>query len=451
MLTESEALDRLDMMLSLARKAGADASDAVYIGEESASVGVRLGALEDISRSEGEEIGIRVFLGRRSAQVSTSNLTPDALGQAVDRALLMAKGAPEDPYAGLADPSLLSHGPFPDLDLFDAETAEIAPDRLRVFALEAEEAARAVPGVTNSEGGSAGAGMSRIALATSDGFRGSSQGSSVSISASVVAGEGDGMQRDYDWHHTRYFSDLESPEKIGRTAGERAIRRLKPVKVPTGPIPVVFDPRVSTSLIGHLVGAMNGAAIARGTSYLIGREGERIFRPGVSVIDDPHLMRGLRSRAFDGEGLKTRRVALISDGVLGGWMVDSATGRQLGLAPTGQASRGTSGAPSAGTSNLWLEAGALSPETLIADIKLGLYVTELIGMGVNGLTGDYSRGAGGFLIRDGRIAEPVAEATIAGNLLDMFRELTPANDLIFRMSVNAPTVRIDGMTVAGNQ
>lgn len=450
MLTQTQALARLDDILMLARKTGADAADAIYVGEESISVGVRLGALEDLSRSEGEEIGIRIFFGKKSAQVSISDLTPPSLSEAVERAGAMAKDAPEDPYAGLAPAELLARGPFPDFDIYDPDAAGLAPEKLKEQALAAEDAARAVPGVTNSEGGSASAGMSRMALATSHGFAAVLAGSSVGVSASVVAGEGAGMQRDYEWHQSRYLSDLESPEAIGHSAGERAVRRLDPVRVPTGPIPVIFDPRVSTSIVGHLVAAMNGASIARGSSFLIGQEGKQIFAPGVYVIDDPHRPRGLRSRAFDGEGLATARRELIADGILGGWLIDSATGRQLGRAPTGQASRGTGGPPSVSPGNLWLAAGTISPAELISDIKIGLYVTELIGMGVNGLTGDYSRGAGGFLIRDGQIAEPVAEATIAGSLLSMFAALTPANDLVFRMATNAPTIRIDGMTVAGN-
>lgn len=450
MLTQEQALERLDHILALARKAGADAADAIYVGEESVGVGVRLGVLEDLSRSEGEEIGIRLFLGRRSAQVSVSDLADASLAEAVARAHDMARNAPEDPYAGLAAQELLAKGPFQDLDIFDSAAAGLAPEKLKEFALAAEDAARTVAGVTNSEGGSAGAGKNCVALVTSHGFSAALEGSSVSVSASVVAGEGAAMQRDYDWHHSRHLADLESPEAIGRRAGERAVSRLGTVKVPTGAIPVVFDPRVSTSLLGHLVGAMNGAAIARGTSFLLGKEGERIFGADIHIIDDPHLLRGLRSRAFDGEGLPTARRELVANGVLGGWLIDSATGRQLGLPPTGQASRGAGGSPAVTPSNLWLQGGTHTPQELMADIKLGLYVTELIGMGVNGLTGDYSRGAGGFLIRDGHIAEPIAEATIAGNLLSMFASLTPANDLKFRMATNAPTVRIDGMTVAGN-
>lgn len=449
MLDQTQALDRLDHLLSLARKAGADAADAVYFGEASTGIGVRLGKLEEIGSSEGEEIGLRVFLGERSAQVSVSDLSPPALAEASERAIAMAREATPDRFAGLAPAELLTAGPFADFDLYDEAAAAIPAARLQEMALAAEDAARAMPAITNSEGGSASSGASISALATSTGFRGAARGSSASVSAVVVAGEGAGMQRDYDWHQARHLADLDDPEAIGRSAGERAAARLSPATAPTGPMPVIFDPRVSASLIGHLLGAINGAAIARKTSFLIDRLGERIFAPGVTVRDDPHLPRALRSRAFDGEGLPTAARDIIADGVLTGWLVESASGRQLGLPPTGHASRGSAGPPGVSASNLWLAPGSASPAELMADVKLGLYVTELIGMGVNLLTGDYSRGAGGYLIRDGALAEPVSEATIAGTLPQMFASLVPADDLRFRFATNAPTIRIDGMTVAG--
>ena len=449
MLEPDAALERLDQLLGLARKAGADAADAVYFGEASTGIGVRLGKLEDIGSSEGEEIGLRVFLGERSAQVSISDLAPAALAEASARAVAMAREATPDRFAGLAPAELLASGPFADFDLFDPAAAEIPAERLQQMALAAEDAARAMPAISNSEGGSASSGTSISALATSHGFRGAARGSSASVSAVVVAGEGAAMQRDYDWHQARHLADLESPEAIGRSAGERAAQRLNPAAAPTGPMPVIFDSRVSASLIGHLMGAISGSSIARKTSFLIDRLGQRIFAPGVVIRDDPHLPRALRSRAFDGEGLPTAPRDIIADGVLTGWLMESASGRQLGLAPTGHASRGSAGPPGVSASNLWLAAGSATPAELMADVKLGLYVTELIGMGVNLLTGDYSRGAGGFLIRDGQLAEPVSEATIAGTLDEMFAAMIPANDLKFRMATNAPTIRIDGMTVAG--
>lgn len=448
MLSPEDALTRLDAALAAARAAGADAADALYVGDGAASVSVRLGKLEDIGRAEGEEVGIRVFVGQRSASVSSSDLSPGALREAAERAVAMARLAPEDPYAGLAAPELLASGALPDLDIDDP--TEISAATLKERALAAEDAARAVPGVTNSEGAGASAGTVVMALATSTGFRGGKRSSSHGLSASVVAGTGADMQRDYAWHSARHLADVESADVIGRRAGERAVKRLHPIKLASAAMPVLFDPRVASSLLGHLVGAITGSAIARGTSFLKDRLGQAIFPAGISIIDDPLRRRGLRSRAFDGEGLPARRTAIIDDGVLTTWLMDAASARQLGLAPTGHASRGTSGPPGAGTTNLHLEGGTATPAELMADIRQGLYVTELIGMGVNGLTGDYSRGASGFLIENGEITRAVAEITIAGNLIDMFAKLTAGNDLAFRHATNAPTLRIDGMTVAGS-
>lgn len=449
MLTPDQALDRLDHVLALARSAGADAADAVYFGETSTGIGVRLGKLEEIGRSEGEEIGLRLFLGARSAQVSVSDLSPAALRQAVERVRAMAEQASEDPFAGLAPAEMLLKGPALDLDLSDPAVDALSAEQLQQMALEAEDAALAMPQVSNSEGGSASAGRSVSALATSTGFRGAKQGTSVSVSAVVIAGADAQKQRDYDWHQARHLADLEAPSLIGARAGERAAKRLDPVKAPTGPMPVVFDQRVSGTLLGHLLSAISGSAIARKTSYLIGQEDRQVFAPGMMVHDDPHRLRGLRSRAFDAEGLPTAPRTIIADGRLTGWLMDSAAGRQLGLAPTGHAARGSAGPLGVTASNLWLPAGNLTLHELISDIKIGVYITELIGSSVNILTGDYSRGAGGFMIRDGALAEPVSEATIAGHLLAMFQALVPANDLEFRQPISAPTVRIDGMTVAG--
>ncbi len=449
MLTEQQALDRLDQLLTLAAHAGADSADAVYFGEAATNVGVRLGKLEDIERSEGEEIGVRVFLGQRAAQVSVSDLSESALSEAVTRAVAMAREAGDDPYVGLADADLLTAAPFADLDLFDSAVPEISAEELKAMALEAEDSARAVPGVTSSEGGSAGAGWSVSALATSTGFRGATQGTSVSASAVVIAGEGDGRQRDYAWHSARHRGDLEALAEIGARAGRRTVERVNPVKAPTGTFPVLFDPRVSTSLLGHLLGAITGSAIARKTSFLLEDEGKPVFAPGITIRDEPHLQRGLRSRAFDGEGLPASALRIIDDGRLTGWLMESASARQLGRQPTGHASRGSNGNPGVAVSNLWLEAGRLTPAELMADITDGIYVTELIGMGVSLLTGDYSRGASGFRIRNGQLAEPVTEATIAGNLRQMFANLVPANDLKFQHAMNAPTIRVDGMMVAG--
>ncbi|MEI6418113.1 MAG: TldD/PmbA family protein [Sphingomonadales bacterium] len=448
MFAINDALARLDAALAAARAEGADAADAVYVGDGSTSVSVRLGQLEDIGRSEGEEVGIRVFIGQRSASVSSSDLSAEALVEAARRGVAMARLAPEDQYAGLAPEDRLQRGALPDLDLNDP--GEVSAAALKERALAAEDAARAVPGVTNSEGGGASHGQYVMALATSTGFRGGLAGSSHGTSASVIAGSGADMQRDYAWHSARHLADLESAATIGTRAGERTVRRLHPIKLETGALPVVFDPRVGASLLGHLLGAIAGSAIARGTSFLKDKAGQQIFDSSITIIDDPLRRRGLRSRPFDGEGLPVAATSIIDKGVLPGWLMDSASARQLGLAPTGHASRGTSGPPGVSSTNLHLAPGSVSPAGLLAGIKRGIYVTELIGMGVNGLTGDYSRGAGGFLIEDGEITRPVAEITIAGNLHDMFKALVAADDLHFRHASNVPTLRIDGMTVAGS-
>jgi PmbA protein len=448
MLSPDAALSRLDTALAAARAAGADAADAVYLGDGASHVSVRLGALEDIGRAEGEEVGLRVFVGNRSASVSSSDLTPTALAEAASRAVAMARLAPDDPFAGLAPADRLATGELPDFDIDDP--TDISAADLKLRALACEDEARAIAGITNSEGASASAGVVVMALATSTGFRGARRSTSHSLSASVVAGTGSDMQRDYAWHSARHLADVESPDDIGRRAGTRAVQRLNPVKLASASLPVLFDPRVSASLLGHLVGAVTGSAIARGTSFLKDRLGQRILPAGLHLIDDPRRLRGLRSRGFDGEGLPTARTAIIDDGVLTNWLMDVASAKQLGLSPTGHASRGAAGPPGAGTTNLHLEGGSVSRADLIADIKRGVLVTELIGMGVNGLTGDYSRGASGFLIENGEITQPVAEITIAGNLITMFAAMIAADDLSFRHASNAPTLRIDGMMVAGS-
>ncbi len=447
MLTVDAALDRLNYALGEARKGGATAADAVYVGDASTSVSVRLGALEDIGRSEGEEVGLRVFVGQQVASVSTSDLSPAGLALVVERALAMAREASADEWAGLAPEALLMRGSAPDLDLDDG--GDPAAETLKAAALAAEDAARAIDGVTNSEGGGASAGRAVMALATSGGFAQGYRGTSYGVSASVIAGAGDAMQRDYAYHSARYHADLEASDSIGRRAGERAVKRLNPLKLETQALPVVFDPRVGSSLLGHLLGAITGSSIARKTSFLLDKLGERVFAAGIDILDDPHRIRGMRSRPFDGEGLATTPTHIVADGVLTQWLMDSSAARQLGLAPTGHAVRGTSGPPGAGPANLHLAAGTVSPAELMRGIKRGLYVTELIGMGVNGLTGDYSRGASGFLIEDGELGVSVAEVTIAGNLKDMFLNLTAADDLVFRHATNVPTLRVEGMTLAG--
>jgi PmbA protein len=448
MPSQIDPRERAASLIERARRAGADAADAVYVRDASESVTVRLGRLEDVERSENEHIGLRVFVGQRSATIGSSDLSNEALDELAGRAVDMARAAPEDPYAGLAPQDRLLTAPPVELDLIDPQ--DLRPQDLRAMAQAAEEAARAVPGVTNSEGATAGSGSAVVALATSHGFVGAYGGSSRSISAGAVAGEGSSMERDSAWRSTRHLSDLPPPEEIGAQAGERAVARLNPTRVKSGPMPIVFDPRVAGTLVSHLLGAMSGSAVARRSSFLIDRLGQRLFDSAVSIYDEPHWQRGLRSRPFDGEGLPTARFDLVTDGVLQGWLVDSATGRQLGLSPTGHAARGVSGAPGVGSSNLFMMPGTASPGELMADIGEGIYITDLIGQGVNGLTGDYSRGASGRRIVKGQLAEPVSGFTIAGNLIDMFAALTPASDLESWRTINVPTLRVDGMTVAGD-
>ena len=447
MLDPIQAQERAQDIVRRAIAAGADAADAVFSANAATEVSVRLGKLEDVGRAESEELDLRVFVGQRSASVSTSDPAPDAMAVLVERAVAMAREAPEDRWAGLAPEERLLRGTPPALDL--ADDAAASPAALRELALRAEEAARAVPGVTNSEGGGASASASTWALATSHGFCGGYATTGYGLSASVIAGTGSGMQRDYGFHSARHLAMLEAPEAVGRRAGERAVARLDPGRVDSGAMPVVFDPRVGAGLLGHLSGAIAGPAIARRTSFLLDALGTQVFAAGVTIADDPHRPHGLRSRPFDGEGLPVSPTAIVEDGVLETWLLDSAAARQLGLEPTGHAARGGAGAPGVSTTNLYMAAGKVLVDTLIGDIARGVYVTELIGQGVNPVTGDYSRGAAGFLIEDGVITRPVAEFTIAGNLRDMFRALTPANDLEFRYGINAPTLRIDGMTVAG--
>lgn len=444
---KSSALDLASMLVERARHAGAEAAEVLVAESASLSVSWRLGKLEDVERSEGRDIGLRVFIGKRQATVSSTDTSQAALQPMIERAIAMARAAPEDPWCGLADKALLARD-WPDLDIED-KTPSLSAEELAALAAEAEEAALAVKGVTNSGGASAGTGRSTATLVTSAGFAGTYAGTSSSFSCSVLAGEGTAMERDYDYSSMRHKADLERPAEIGRRAGEKAVRRLHPRKVSSQAVPVVYDPRVSGGLIGHFAGAISGSAIARGTSFLKKAMGQRIFPESISIVDDPHMKRGLRSKPFDGEGVANRRMTLVENGVLTTWLLDTATARQLGLQSTGHAARGTGGPPSPSTTNLYMEAGCLTVKELIADIRSGLYITELIGMGVNGVTGDYSRGASGFWIENGEIAYPVSEITVAGNLKDMFLNMTPADDLEFRYGTNAPTIRVEGMTIAG--
>jgi PmbA protein len=442
----TEPLDLLTNVIARARRAGADAADAVLFEGVSISHAQRLGKIEKLERSEGYDLGLRVLVGKRQAIVSSNDRSAKAVEELVERALAMARVVPEDPFVGLADPAQIARD-WPKLDMLDP--AEPAAEVLIERAKTAEEAARAVKGVTNSEGAEASWSRSRVALAASNGFTGTYAGSGHSVSASVLAGEGTAMERDYDFASAVYGADLRSPEEIGRSAGERAVKRLGARKMPTAQVPVVFDPRVARGLVGHMLGAISGPAITRGTSFLKDKLGKQVFSESITIVEDPHRHRGLRSKPFDGEGIANVRRNLVENGVLTTWLLDLRSARQLGMEPTGHAARGTSSPPSPAPTNLWVEPGKLSPKELMADIQSGFYVTELMGMGVNGVTGDYSRGAAGFWIEKGELAFPVSEVTIAGNLKDMYHRLAAADDLEFKTGTDSPTLRVERMRVAG--
>jgi PmbA protein len=435
-----------ERLVEAALRHGADAADAVAVRGISQSIDVRDGSVEESQRSEGDNVGLRAFVGRRQAVVSTNDLSGQGADAIAERVVAMARAAPEDRFAGLADPKSLARD-LPDLDLLDGALPTVRD--LEELARTAERAATAVIGVTKSGGASASAGIGGMVLVTSSGFSGAYLGSRHGISIEAIAGEGTGMERDYDFSSARHGVDLEAAERIGRSAGERAVKRLNPRKVSTRRVPVVYDHRVASSLISHLASAINGSALARKTSFLQNDLGVQVFAGGITIIDDPLRPRGLRSQPFDAEGVTTARRALVENGVLKSWILDCASARELGLTTTGHAQRGVSSVPSPGATNLHLEPGGASPQELIADIEDGLYVTDLIGMGANIVTGDYSRGAAGFWIEHGELTYAVSEVTIAGHLRDIFRTLTPANDLTFRHGINAPTVRVEDLTVAG--
>jgi PmbA protein len=447
MTVETDPLVLIQDLVERALKAGADSADAVAGLSTSISHAQRLGKTEKLERQESQDLGLRVLIGKRQAIVSSNDWNPDGLALLVDRAIAMAKNVPEDSFCGIADPDQIVGENYPKLEMFDPQ--EPSAETLIARATETEDAALAVAGITNSEGAEASWGQSRIALAASNGFAGRYQGSNHSIAVSVLAGTGTAMESDYDYSSAIFGSDLTDPAEIGRSAADRALKKLGARKPPSAKVPVVFDPRVSGGLVRHLTSAINGAAIARGTSFLKNKMGQAVMSPEITIVDDPHRARGLASKPFDAEGLANMRRNLVEDGVLQTWILDLRAARQLGLASTGHASRGTSSPPSPSTTNLHMEPGNVSPTDLMSDIKSGFYITSVMGMGVNMVTGDYSRGASGFWIENGQIAYPVNEVTIAGNLVDMFLAMTPADDLDFKYATNAPTIRIDGMMVAG--
>lgn len=438
--------DHLDTLIRKAKSLGADAADGVYVESMGVSAAIRNGELSTLERSENASLGLRVLIGKKQASVATQDINADRLNELVERAVSMAKLAPEDPYAGLADASQLAKH-IPDLDLFDG--VEISADQLIASAKTMESTVRQNPLVTNVEESNASWGLSGFAFMTSHGFSGGYRGTSHGLSIEVVAGTGTNMVRDYDYSSALHGSDMRSPVDVATAAAQRTVSRLNARKMPTKKIPVVFAPRVASSLLRNLLSAMNGTSIARKSSFLIDEMGKAIFPSTVTLVDDPLMKRGLRSRPFDGEGLPTTKQLLVENGVLKSWLLNCSAARQLGLASTGHASRGVGGIPGISASNFYMQPGAVTPEALIADIKEGFYVTETMGHGGDTLTGDYSQGAAGFWIENGKIAFPVHEMTIAGNLKPMFQNLSAANDLTHRYGVDAPTLRIEGMTVAG--
>ncbi|MGB2227332.1 MAG: TldD/PmbA family protein [Parvibaculales bacterium] len=433
-------------LIELTKAAGADAADVLVSDGASLSVSCRMGQLEDTERAESRDIGLRAMIGQKQAFVSGSAVDEEALKQLAQRAVDMAQATPEDRYCGFAPEDRLS-SEIPALDIADAYEPDA--DKLLSMAVACEDAARAVDGITNSEGGGAGWGRATTALVTSHGFEGAYTSTSFSTSCAVIGGEGEAMERDYASHTARHLEDLDAPEDIGARAGERTIKRLNPRKMESTKTNVVYHPRVSASLLGHLSAAISGSAIARGTSFLRDQMGQQVMSKAITIHDDPLRPRGLRSAGFDGEGVKTEKLTPVDKGVLQCWWLDSAAARQLESETNGRAARGIGGPPSPSATNLYMQAGNDKVDTMLKNIGTGFYVTELIGMGVNGVTGDYSRGASGFWIENGEIAYPVSEMTIAGNLKEMFLHMTPADDLQFRRGVNAPTILVEGMALAG--
>lgn len=448
MTDATHLLDRLASLVAQAKRAGADAADAIVAQSRGLEVAYRLGERESLERAESLDLGLRVFVGDRSASVATGDLSEKTLASLVERAVAMAKAAPPDPSVRLADPGQVSDGVMPaGLDLIDPD--EPSPEILSEFAKTAEAAALGVAGVKNSEGGSAGWARTDVALAMTNGFAGTYGRTSISVSATAIAEKDGAMERDYDYGAATHRADLKDATEIGRTAGERAVRRVGARRVKSQSVPVVFEQRLAGGLVRSLAGAINGAAIARGVSFLKDKMGEQLFHESIRIVDDPLRPRGMASRPFDGEGLPVAAMDLITDGVLQTWTLDLRSAGKLGLSSNGRASRGIGSPPSPSATNLDMLPGAQSPAEMIAEIENGLFVTELIGHGGDIATGDYSRGASGYWIENGEIAYPVNELTIASNLTDMFLAMRPANDLIRRGSVNAPTLRIDGMTIAG--
>jgi len=437
----------LQDVVDAALKAGADAAEVVTAQRRALSITVRLGALEEVEREESRDLGLRVFVGRRHATVSGSDISAEARAKLVARAVAMARLAPEDRYAGLADPARLANGERPDLDLYDP--AEPTPETLEDRARAAEDAARAMPKVTNSDGGAGSWASSEWHILTSGGFYGAHRASAFSVGASAIAAEGETMESGYDGRSVRWQADLPAAEAIGAEAGRRAARALGARKIDSTTAAVVFENRTAMSLISPLIGAISGPSVARGNSFLKDRLGQQIFARGVRLTDDPHRRRGLGSSPYDDEGVANAAHEIIDDGVLTTWLLNSASARQLGLETTGHASRGLAGPPGVSTSNLTLQPGALDQAGLLREAGCGVLITSMFGPSLNANTGDWSAGCSGFWFEDGEIAYPVTEITVAGNLIDIYGRLVPGSNLEIRGAANAPSILVDGLAIAG--
>lgn len=439
--------DLLEDVVSAALKAGADAAEAVVSERRSLSVSVRLGDLEEVEREESRDLGLRVFIGQKQATVSASDISAATRARLVERAVAMARLAPEDRYTGLAPKELLAKGPFPDLQLYDP--TERGPEALEAAALAAEDAARAMPGVTNSEGGSSTWSTGRWSFLTSDGFRGEHQGSVFSLSAGVIASDENGMERGGEGRTTRWFADLPDAQSIGKVAGERAVKRLGARKLESRTAPVIFENRIAGTLLSAFVGAISGPSVARGVSFLKDKLGQRVFAEGFHVVDDPFRLRGLGSAPFDDEGVRVEKRRLVDDGVVTTWLLNSSAARQLGLTSTGHATRGLAGPPGVAPHNMHVEPGEKDLAGLMGDAGNGLLITSMFGPSLNSNTGDWSAGVSGFWFEGGEVAYPVAEITVAGNLIDIYGRLVPGSDLELRGATNAPSLMVDGLAIAG--
>ncbi|GIS10069.1 MAG: modulator protein [Alphaproteobacteria bacterium] len=443
--------DIMNLLIDTAVANGATSVDCVLSRSRGVSITRRLGKDENIQRYEDFDTGLRVFVGNKISSVSTNENSEEALREVAKRAVEMAKIAPEDEYSFIASKELLQNFPIQEGIFIDSyDSVEPSVDLIRDRASEVEDIALSVKGITNSDGADSSWGEGETLLMTSNGFFGSSKKSNHSVSVVVIAEKNGKMERDYDYSSKVYGEDLKEGEKIGREAAKKTLARIGAKKPVTGQYPVIFDPRVSRSIASHFASAINGSSIARKTSFLKDSLNDKIANESVTLIDDPFLKRGLGSRLFDAEGLGTSKHVLIKDGVLENWLLDLSSARQLNILPTANAKRGISGPPVPGTTNLTLLPGEASPESIISSISNGFYVTDMIGSSVSMVTGDYSRGASGFWIKNGELSTPITEATIAGNLKDMFMTLKPANDLDFSHSINCPTLLIDDMTIAGN-